>query len=138
MNREPSLPQELTMTPEEVKEYQAEVRRLRDELSPGDEREIYVVEDKDIVIAKDPDPAVIQKIKKAVYKNDDETLIALIQGLDTNARNWGVAYGKALASEDEKKSDDHIVHRSAESGQFVDEDEVKEHPGTTVTETVGD
>lgn len=40
--------------------------------------------------------------------------------------------------EDRVIDDEHIVHRSAESGQFVTEDEADEHPSTTVAETIED
>lgn len=35
-----------------------------------------------------------------------------------------------------KKQEEQVVHRSAESGQFVTENEADENPSTTVTETV--
>lgn len=130
MHRNPDLPEELVMTPEEIEEYQAEVRRLQD-ARQMDKDEVIIVNDDDIVVAGEPNPDVIAKVKKAVYKNDEEMLIAIIKGIDTNARNWGIARGKQLA---EESKSDQVVHRDATTGQFVDEDRVKADPEGTVTE----
>lgn len=116
------------MKPEEIEEYQAEVRRLQDARQMGKD-EVILVDDEDIVVSGEPNPDVIAKIKKAVYKNDEEMLIAIVKGIDTNARNWGIAKGKQLSS-------DQVVHRDAGSGEFVSDEQAAEDPDGTVTETV--
>lgn len=118
MHREPSEP--TPMTPEEVEKYQEEVRQAQaaradkivDELlEPDEAQQMYVLKGEDLVAPLEPTREIIEKFIEAAQMSDStfpeqaEALIALIKSVDNNARNWGVAHGRALERGETEEED---------------------------------